>query len=123
MENFYLFRKDDESGVSGLGFVAEGTRFKNGKIAMAWRTDKTSVAVYDDMATLVAIHGHNGKTVVVWDDVDFVNELGEPIGFAGTGWSNLKTDEWLGCGSLKEPFAEWKRPSAYLATLSPPNPL
>lgn len=113
MKCFYLYRKDDESGVSGCGYVAEGVCFDNGKIAMAWRTKKTSVTIYDDMETLITIHGHNGKTLVVWDDIDVVNEKGEPIGFGGTGWSNLKTNEWFGSG----PPLDGKRPSYYLATL------
>lgn len=62
---FQLHRIEDESGVSGVGIVAEGVVFASGKVALSWLTPRTSVAVYDDLATVDAIHGHNGKTRVV----------------------------------------------------------
>lgn len=68
MIRFHLFRSDDESGVSGVGRVADGVRFRNGKCALSWRTKHTSIAVYDDIATLLRIHGHGGKTQVRFDD-------------------------------------------------------
>lgn len=66
MKKFHLVRIEDESGISGTGVVAEGVVFENGKCAISWLTKFTSVAVYDDMETLEAIHGHNGKTRVVF---------------------------------------------------------
>lgn len=66
MRLFQLHRAEDESGVSGVGIVAEGVQFASGKCALSWLTAHTSVAVYDSIETLDAIHGHNGKTRVVW---------------------------------------------------------
>lgn len=66
MRNFWLQRIEDESGVSGVGKVAEGVQFSNGKCVLAWLTQFQSVAVYDSIEELENIHGHNGKTVVVW---------------------------------------------------------
>lgn len=66
MTLFQLHRIEDESGVSGTGIVAEGVVFTSGKCAMCWLTKHTSVAVYDSIADLEAIHGHNGKTRVVY---------------------------------------------------------
>ena len=66
MRNFWLERIEDESGVSGVGVVAEGTRFSSGKCVLAWLTQFQSVAVYDSIEELENVHGHNGKTVVVW---------------------------------------------------------
>jgi hypothetical protein len=65
---FHLFRDNDESGVSGLGRVAEGVLFANGKVVLSWNTKHTSVAVYDSMEQVTAIHSHGGKTRVVFDD-------------------------------------------------------
>lgn len=62
---FWLKRIEDESGVSGTGIVAEGVMFSNGKCVLSWLTKHTSVAVYDSIDELEAIHGHNGKTVIV----------------------------------------------------------
>jgi len=69
---FFLRRDVDETGVSGTGRVAEGVQFTNGKVAMTWNSVHTSVAVYDNMRTLRAIHGHKGLTVVVWEDEEKV---------------------------------------------------
>ena len=67
MRTFMLVRDIDESGISGTGHVADGVIFSNGKCAVSWRTKYTSVAVYDDLETVEAIHGHNGSTRIVFD--------------------------------------------------------
>lgn len=64
MKLFYLERTEDESGVSGVGKVAEGVMFSNGKCTISWLTKATSITVYDDLPTLENIHGHDGKTLV-----------------------------------------------------------
>ena len=65
---FYLDRKEDVSGTSGTGIVAEGIVFSNGKCALSWTTQYQSIAVYDSIDDLIAIHGHDGKTTVVFSD-------------------------------------------------------
>ena len=67
MKLFWLRRLEDVSGTSGLGMVAEGVVFSNGWCALHWLTKYTSVAYYQSVAELEAIHGHNGATVVVFD--------------------------------------------------------
>lgn len=62
-----MFRIEDESGVSGVGYVAQGVEFDNGKCALAWLTAVSSVALYDNIEDLEKIHGHDGKTIVEWD--------------------------------------------------------
>lgn len=66
MRTFVLFREEDPSGVSGCGVVAEGVEFDDGTVALRWRTLHRSTALYDGMAVLLAIHGHDGRTRVVW---------------------------------------------------------
>jgi hypothetical protein len=63
---FGLIRDVDETGISGTGMVARGVQFGDGTCVMRWDTGLTSTAIYDDLADLVAIHGHGGKTRVVW---------------------------------------------------------
>ncbi len=63
---FVLRRTEDESGISGTGDVAEGVEFSNGKCVLCWITQYRSVAVYDSIRELESIHGHDGKTLVVW---------------------------------------------------------
>ena len=68
MRRFQLNRIEDETGISGTGIVAEGVVFANGKAALSWRTAHTSVAVYDSLQAVKAIHGHNGRTQIEWID-------------------------------------------------------
>ena len=65
---FYIKRVADESGISGTGIVAEGVEFSDGTVAMRWRSHTGSVGVYANIKCVEAIHGHGGKTVVVWID-------------------------------------------------------
>jgi hypothetical protein len=60
-------RTQDETGISGTGVVAEGVEFSNGWCAMSWLTAMHSVAVYPNVRAVEAIHGHNGRTRVVFD--------------------------------------------------------
>lgn len=67
---FYLYRGDDVSGVSGRGRVAFGVRFPDGVAVMRWCVPgkPSGTTVYDSIADLEQIHGHDGKTCVVWID-------------------------------------------------------
>jgi len=68
MRRFFLNRIVDSSGVSGTGPVAEGICFSNGKCVLCWRTDTTSIGIYDDVERLMKVHGHGGDTELVWID-------------------------------------------------------
>lgn len=67
---FYLLRKEDESGVSGTGIVAEGVEFDSGMCALSFTSSYQHVNVYANMHALEAVHGHGGKTEVVFVDKD-----------------------------------------------------
>lgn len=62
----YLERKNDISGVSGTGIVADGVMFPDGICVLNWRTAGGSTAVYKGIIQLKEIHGHDGNTLVVW---------------------------------------------------------
>lgn len=66
---FWLRRHTDPSGVSGTGYIAQGSLWTSGAVALHWPGDPvTSTIVYDSLADLVHCHGHNGETVVEWID-------------------------------------------------------
>ena len=65
---FRLVRKVDETGVSGTGHVADGVQFEDGTCALHWRGPLCSTAFYTAIETVIAIHGHDGKTEIVWLD-------------------------------------------------------
>jgi hypothetical protein len=67
MRSFELHRDEDETGLSGTGVVAEGIRFSDGTVAMRWLTDPIrSTVLHDKIENVDIIHGHNGKTRIVW---------------------------------------------------------
>lgn len=68
MRRFHFERLEDASGVSGCGKVAEGVIFSNGKVALEWFGNHSSTNVYDSMDDVVFIHGHQGRTKIVFDD-------------------------------------------------------
>lgn len=68
----FRFERDvDVSGVSGVGVVATGILFADGQAVVRWIVaDKPqSTVVYATLADAVLIHGHDGKTRLVFEDV------------------------------------------------------
>jgi hypothetical protein len=68
---FILRRDVDVTNVSGTGDVAEGCQFSDGTVVLRWRPQKeraagSSTAVWPDIDSVLGIHGHDGKTRVVW---------------------------------------------------------
>ncbi len=68
MRRFQLHRDEDETGVSGTGVVAEGVEFSSGAVAFTWLTHHRCTNNYESMKTVVELHGHGGKTRVVYID-------------------------------------------------------
>lgn len=74
---FVLQRDEDETGVSGTGVVAEGVEFTDGVVSLRWLVrgdapgafNPTSVVFHDNgIESVDKIHGHGGKTKIVWID-------------------------------------------------------
>jgi hypothetical protein len=69
---FVLVRDEDVTGVSGTGIVAEGVEFTGpdgvGVVALRWLSDWPTSVVFHDRGvdSVLAVHGHNGKTRLVW---------------------------------------------------------
>lgn len=70
VRRFHFNRIDDASGVSGVGRVAEGVLFDSGLIALSWNSLHKCVCVYTSTAEMMAVHGHEGRTELVWIDAD-----------------------------------------------------
>lgn len=76
---FLLIRKEDPTGISGLGPVAEGIQFSDGNVVLRWlapyiqathreRGVKPTTVLHDSTESVLALHGHNGATVIEWVD-------------------------------------------------------
>lgn len=70
IRRFWLQRNEDSTGISGVGKVAEGVQYTNGWCSVMWITDVWSMVTYPDIESVEKIHGHGGKTEIVWQDPD-----------------------------------------------------
>ena len=70
MRRFYLNRKEDVTGMSGTGRVADGIEFANGQVAMTWKKEYPSCTIFPSISIVEKLHTHNGKdpTKIVWVD-------------------------------------------------------
>lgn len=69
MRMYYLCRREDVSGTSGIGQIAQVAEFDDGAVVVRWigsmnRTGVTSTTVFESMRDLLHIHGHEGRTYV-----------------------------------------------------------
>lgn len=74
MQCFWLNRLEDETGISGTGTVAEGVIFSDGRVSMRWLTSTASTVFYDNIADVTKIHGHGGKTQIVYYENEWNGE-------------------------------------------------
>jgi hypothetical protein len=65
---FTLQRDEDVTGVSGTGTVAHGVQWPDGTVAMRWLSNTASTVLWHSIADAIAVHGHDGRTRVVWAD-------------------------------------------------------
>lgn len=70
MRRFVVQRQRDETGISGIGLVAQGVQFSDGVVVMRWctATGPQSTTIFNSVDDLRTVHGHNGATTIVWID-------------------------------------------------------
>ena len=68
MRRFRLNRREDASGISGTGIVAEGLEFTDGTVVMKWLTHYSILEQATNIHTIEAVHGHGGRSIVEWVD-------------------------------------------------------
>jgi hypothetical protein len=68
---FWLYRKADQSGVSGTGYVAEGVEWTDGRVDVRFLSAHKTDNGFPNMKELMNLHGHEGDTEVVWIDPPF----------------------------------------------------
>jgi len=70
LRRFHFQRDEDESGVSGTGRVAEGVQFSDGWCVVHWLSPMHSTNICVNIEAVKQIHGHGGKTKIIFDDAD-----------------------------------------------------
>lgn len=68
MRRFVLVRDEDETGISGTGLVAFGVMFPDRVAVTRWNSDVAQTCVWQTMEEVEAVHGHGGRTRIVWID-------------------------------------------------------
>lgn len=63
---FGLYRHQDVTGVSGAGTVAYGVQFMDGTVVIRWLGEDPSTVVWGSLEAAMRVHGHDGRTQVVW---------------------------------------------------------
>lgn len=79
MKLFHFYRIEDHSGVSGTGPVVEGVQFSNGWCALRWISQRSSVAFYQSLDDVKAIHGHGGRTEIIVHDFEALEKRRTPV--------------------------------------------
>lgn len=69
LRRFHFERLEDASGVSGCGRVAEGCLFTDtGEAIVHWLGSRGSINIYHSIEDVISVHGHEGRTRIVFDD-------------------------------------------------------
>lgn len=76
---FILKRTEDIHGNSGTGNVAEGCEFENGWVALTWNSQYSSGTWFSSVHNLKHLHGHEGKTKVIWIDPPSIEDVDESV--------------------------------------------
>lgn len=66
---FALWRREDVNGQSGTGLIAHGVRWPGGQVVTWWAESKVAVhqvTMWTSLTELLKVHGHGGRTSVVW---------------------------------------------------------
>lgn len=74
LRRFVLYRLKDVTGVSGTGVVAYGCEFPDGTAVVRWCVGAArSTVVWDSIADAIAVHGHDGATIVTYVDSEHLD--------------------------------------------------
>lgn len=69
MRRFLVYRKEDESGVSGTGYIAEGVEWTDGSMELKWTTrHRLPGHGYPTVKEFLNLHGHEDRTTIIWID-------------------------------------------------------
>src|SRR5690348_5365194 len=86
---FVLYRREDVNGASGTGDVASGVVWPDGHAALRWKADDhscvSSTSVWSSMADLLSVHGHDGRSEIVYLDHGGNRVVDEPWAAADRG--------------------------------------
>lgn len=65
LQQFYLLRTKDISGVSGCGIIAQGVIFSSNRCVVEWKMPFMTITIFSNIEELKMIHSHGGATKVI----------------------------------------------------------
>jgi len=70
MRRFYLWRLEDETGISATGRVLEGVLTPSGRVIVEWRPPHATITIFNSLEEFRALHvdAHPSKNEIVWVD-------------------------------------------------------
>jgi len=73
IRTFTVARKNDESGVSGIGVVIEGVQYATGQVVLHWLLPppKGGIAIFESLDDFIKIHitpHPTNKTIITFED-------------------------------------------------------
>lgn len=81
-QRLMLYRHEDATGTSGTGAVASGVVWPDGHVALRWKADDpdatSSTSLWSSVADLLRVHGHGGRSEIVYLDPDEVSHSEVP---------------------------------------------
>lgn len=69
IKRFHFERKQDVSGISGTGRVAEGVILSTGEVVLNWLGEHSSINIYHSINDVNFIHSHGSCTSIIFDDL------------------------------------------------------
>jgi hypothetical protein len=73
IRTFTVARKNDESGVSGVGVIIEGVEYATGQVVLHWLfpPPRGGIAIFDSLEDFLKVHVHPhpiNKTIITFED-------------------------------------------------------
>ena len=73
IRTFTVARKNDETGVSGVGVIIEGVEYATGQVVVHWLfpPPRGGIAIFDSLGDFLKVHVHphpSNKTIITFED-------------------------------------------------------
>lgn len=68
MRRFRIDRREDPTGVSGTGCVAQGIVFSDGTTVVRWLGNWPTTTLHPSIESVEHIHLHEGRSTLRWED-------------------------------------------------------
>ena len=73
IRTFTVARKNDETGVSGVGVIIEGVEYATGPVVVHWLfpPPRGGIAIFDSLGDFLKVHVHPhpaNKTIITFED-------------------------------------------------------